>query len=235
MSDSFKRFADVVPLMMWRSDEHGHAIHHNECWLEFTGRRASRRNSASVARRGAPPRGFRPPRPDRRRGLRGAQAVRGGVPPAPTRRRLSLVAGYGAPLVETGGSRAISAPASTLPTASMPRSISSTRSPRRRRCSPRSITRRNNLQVMVSLIGRTDARRRTPAAAASRPWGSGSGRSRWCSSTSRGAAHRVHRSPGYLHRLASGSASSAGPAESACRSTGRATGSWSRAPPTRSE
>ncbi|WP_342109258.1 PAS domain S-box protein [Methylobacterium sp. SI9] len=38
LSDSFKRFADVVPLMMWRSDEHGHAIHHNECWLEFTGR-----------------------------------------------------------------------------------------------------------------------------------------------------------------------------------------------------
>ena len=38
LSDSFKRFADVVPLMMWRSDETGHAIHHNECWLEFTGR-----------------------------------------------------------------------------------------------------------------------------------------------------------------------------------------------------
>ncbi|WP_426314264.1 sensor histidine kinase [Methylobacterium fujisawaense] len=38
LSDSFKRFADVVPLMMWRSDEAGHAIHHNECWLEFTGR-----------------------------------------------------------------------------------------------------------------------------------------------------------------------------------------------------
>ncbi|MGU3464599.1 sensor histidine kinase [Methylobacterium sp. C33D] len=38
LSDSFRRFADVVPLMMWRSDEAGHAIHHNECWLEFTGR-----------------------------------------------------------------------------------------------------------------------------------------------------------------------------------------------------
>ncbi|MDP4004814.1 sensor histidine kinase [Methylobacterium sp. NEAU K] len=38
LSDSFKRFADVVPLMLWRSDQHGHAIHHNECWLEFTGR-----------------------------------------------------------------------------------------------------------------------------------------------------------------------------------------------------
>src|ERR1700761_4066151 len=38
LSDSFKRFADVVPLMMWRSDQAGHAIHHNECWLEFTGR-----------------------------------------------------------------------------------------------------------------------------------------------------------------------------------------------------
>jgi PAS domain S-box-containing protein len=38
LSDSFRRFADVVPLMLWRSDENGHAIHHNECWLEFTGR-----------------------------------------------------------------------------------------------------------------------------------------------------------------------------------------------------
>jgi PAS domain S-box-containing protein len=38
LSASFKRFADVVPLMMWRSDENGHAIHHNECWLKFTGR-----------------------------------------------------------------------------------------------------------------------------------------------------------------------------------------------------
>lgn len=38
LSDSFRRFADVVPLMLWRSDERGHAIHHNECWLDFTGR-----------------------------------------------------------------------------------------------------------------------------------------------------------------------------------------------------
>ncbi len=38
MSDSFRRFADVVPLMLWRSDKHGHAVHHNECWLAFTGR-----------------------------------------------------------------------------------------------------------------------------------------------------------------------------------------------------
>ena len=26
LSDSFRRFADSVPLMMWRSDEAGHAI-----------------------------------------------------------------------------------------------------------------------------------------------------------------------------------------------------------------
>ncbi|MDP4021425.1 PAS domain S-box protein [Methylobacterium sp. NEAU 140] len=38
LSDSFRRFADVVPLMMWRSDTRGHAVHHNECWLAFTGR-----------------------------------------------------------------------------------------------------------------------------------------------------------------------------------------------------
>ncbi len=38
LSDSFRRFADAVPLMMWRSDPAGRAIHHNECWLEFTGR-----------------------------------------------------------------------------------------------------------------------------------------------------------------------------------------------------
>jgi len=38
LSDTFRRFADVVPLMLWRSDQHGHAVHHNECWLEFTGR-----------------------------------------------------------------------------------------------------------------------------------------------------------------------------------------------------
>lgn len=34
----FRRFADVVPLMLWRSDADGQAIHHNECWLQFTGR-----------------------------------------------------------------------------------------------------------------------------------------------------------------------------------------------------
>lgn len=37
-SEDFRRFADVVPLMMWRSDAEGQAIHHNECWLQFTGR-----------------------------------------------------------------------------------------------------------------------------------------------------------------------------------------------------
>jgi PAS domain S-box-containing protein len=38
LSDSFRRFADSVPLMMWRSDADGRPIHHNESWLEFTGR-----------------------------------------------------------------------------------------------------------------------------------------------------------------------------------------------------
>jgi PAS domain S-box-containing protein len=38
LSDSFRRFADVVPLMLWRSDPAGRAVHHNECWLAFTGR-----------------------------------------------------------------------------------------------------------------------------------------------------------------------------------------------------
>lgn len=38
LSDSFRRFADVVPLMLWRSDQYGHAVHHNERWLAFTGR-----------------------------------------------------------------------------------------------------------------------------------------------------------------------------------------------------
>ena len=38
LSDGFKRFADDVPLMMWRSDAEGRAIHQNECWLTFTGR-----------------------------------------------------------------------------------------------------------------------------------------------------------------------------------------------------
>ncbi len=36
--DDFRRFADFVPLMMWRCEEAGQAINHNECWLEFTGR-----------------------------------------------------------------------------------------------------------------------------------------------------------------------------------------------------
>ncbi|WP_019905803.1 PAS domain S-box protein [Methylobacterium sp. 77] len=36
--DDFRRFADFVPLMMWRSDTEGSAVHHNECWLDFTGR-----------------------------------------------------------------------------------------------------------------------------------------------------------------------------------------------------
>ncbi|GJE18334.1 sensor histidine kinase [Methylobacterium marchantiae] len=36
--DDFRRFADFVPLMMWRSDTEGQAVHHNECWLDFTGR-----------------------------------------------------------------------------------------------------------------------------------------------------------------------------------------------------
>lgn len=38
LSDSFRNFADVVPLMLWRSDHRGRAVHHNECWLDFTGR-----------------------------------------------------------------------------------------------------------------------------------------------------------------------------------------------------
>lgn len=38
LSDGFRNFADVVPLMLWRSDHRGRAIHHNECWLGFTGR-----------------------------------------------------------------------------------------------------------------------------------------------------------------------------------------------------
>ena len=37
-SDEFRRFADFVPLMMWRADAAGAAIHHNESWLAFTGR-----------------------------------------------------------------------------------------------------------------------------------------------------------------------------------------------------
>ena len=38
LGDSFRRFADSVPLMMWRSDSEGRTVHHNECWLDFTGR-----------------------------------------------------------------------------------------------------------------------------------------------------------------------------------------------------
>ncbi|WP_147044569.1 sensor histidine kinase [Methylobacterium gnaphalii] len=38
LGDDFRRFADFVPQMMWRSDEHGRALHHNERWLQFTGR-----------------------------------------------------------------------------------------------------------------------------------------------------------------------------------------------------
>ncbi len=38
LSDGFRLFADVVPLMLWRADSQGQATHHNESWLEFTGR-----------------------------------------------------------------------------------------------------------------------------------------------------------------------------------------------------
>lgn len=38
LGDGFRRFADHVPLMMWRTDESGHSTYHNECWLQFTGR-----------------------------------------------------------------------------------------------------------------------------------------------------------------------------------------------------
>lgn len=38
LGDGFRRFADHVPLMMWRTDDHGRTVHHNECWLQFTGR-----------------------------------------------------------------------------------------------------------------------------------------------------------------------------------------------------
>jgi len=34
----FRRFADLVPLMMWRADPEGAAVHLNESWLDFTGR-----------------------------------------------------------------------------------------------------------------------------------------------------------------------------------------------------
>ena len=38
LGDGFRRFADHVPLMMWRTDEKGRSTYHNECWLQFTGR-----------------------------------------------------------------------------------------------------------------------------------------------------------------------------------------------------
>lgn len=37
-SDAFRHFSDLVPVMMCRSDAEGRAIHHNEAWLRFTGR-----------------------------------------------------------------------------------------------------------------------------------------------------------------------------------------------------
>lgn len=37
IGDEFGRFADFAPLMMWRADAEGHAVHHNERWLDFTG------------------------------------------------------------------------------------------------------------------------------------------------------------------------------------------------------
>ncbi|MFY9292916.1 MAG: PAS domain S-box protein [Methylorubrum rhodinum] len=41
LGDGFRRFADHVPLMMWRTDDRGRTVHHNECWLRFTGRSLS--------------------------------------------------------------------------------------------------------------------------------------------------------------------------------------------------
>ncbi len=38
LGDGFRRFADHVPLMMWRTDHAGQTVYHNECWLQFTGR-----------------------------------------------------------------------------------------------------------------------------------------------------------------------------------------------------
>jgi PAS domain S-box-containing protein len=38
LGDGFRRFADHVPLMMWRTDHHGRSVYHNESWLQFTGR-----------------------------------------------------------------------------------------------------------------------------------------------------------------------------------------------------
>ncbi|KQT09937.1 histidine kinase [Methylobacterium sp. Leaf399] len=40
VGDAFRQFANDVPLMMWRSDTEGRAVHHNESWLRFTGRSA---------------------------------------------------------------------------------------------------------------------------------------------------------------------------------------------------
>jgi PAS domain S-box-containing protein len=39
--DEFRRFADFMPLMMWRAGDDGARIHHNESWLAFTGRSAA--------------------------------------------------------------------------------------------------------------------------------------------------------------------------------------------------
>ena len=38
LGDGFRRFADHVPLMMWRTDGQGRSSYHNDCWLQFTGR-----------------------------------------------------------------------------------------------------------------------------------------------------------------------------------------------------
>ncbi|KQT45541.1 histidine kinase [Methylobacterium sp. Leaf456] len=38
LGDGFRRFADHVPLMMWRTDHAGRTVYHNESWLRFTGR-----------------------------------------------------------------------------------------------------------------------------------------------------------------------------------------------------
>lgn len=40
VGDAFRKFANDVPLMMWRADAQGRAVHHNEAWLRFTGRTA---------------------------------------------------------------------------------------------------------------------------------------------------------------------------------------------------
>ncbi len=38
LGDGFRRFADHVPLMIWRTDHTGRTVYHNESWLRFTGR-----------------------------------------------------------------------------------------------------------------------------------------------------------------------------------------------------